>query len=227
MLSIENRGRTAAICLWLVICASAISFVTEFSLQDYIIETYSTPGYDEGEFTNNDLLLILVSLGWVIAFLLSGITFLMWFYRARCNLERAKLTGFKYTSKWSILGFFVPILNILRPFQIMQEVWSGSKFLTKSTNVASWQKVHPGTVVKLWWGMTLFSASIDRVASYLWEHSETVAALQSTVYVSMIADVVNIIAAYITIKLIKEITELQEQARMKTPEISIPASIGV
>ncbi len=227
MLPLETRGRIAMICMWLVIFAFAASIITNFFLQDYIVEVYSTPGYVNEEITGEDILLFFVSLSRPVALLFSFITFLMWFYRARCNLDRARLTGFKYKSKWAIISFFIPLVNIYRPLKIMQEVWSGSKFLSGTTNAESWKNVQSGKLVSLWWGMTMLTIVMDRVVGYFWNQPGTPGSFLSAIYITILADVVNIVAAYIAIKLIQEVTDLQEQSRSRTPEISIPASIGV
>jgi len=215
MLPLETRGRIAMICMWLVIFSCGASILTNIFLQDYIIDVYSTPSYEDEDITGEDVILF------------SFIAFLMWFYRARCNLDRARLTGFKYTPKWTIISFFIPLVNIYRPLQIMQELWSGSKFLSRTTNAESWQKVQPGKLVSLWWGMTMLTFVMDRVVGYFWRQSDTPGSFLSSLYITILADVVNIVAAYIAIKLIQEVTDLQEQSRSRTPEISIPASIGV
>jgi len=227
MLPLETRGKIAVVCMWLIIFSCTASIFTNLFLQDYIVEIYSLAEYEEMDLTGEDIILFMVSLTWPVAFLFSSISFLVWFYRARINLERAGLTGFKHTPKWAVWGFIIPILSLFRPFQVMKEVWGGSKYLSGTTTAESWQKVTESSLVNIWWGMVIFMIVMDRVVGMFWEQSTSEIAIKSSIYVTIVADIVIIVAAYIAIKLILEVTDLQEKARTRTPEVSIPASIGI
>jgi hypothetical protein len=56
--------------------------------------------------------------------------------------------GLKYSPGWAVGSFFVPILNIFRPYQIAQEIWKASD---PEASTVSWKQSKPGIVVILWW----------------------------------------------------------------------------
>ena len=51
------------------------------------------------------------------------VAFLMWFYRVHKNLPALRATNLEYKSGWAVGGFFVPFLNLVRPMNVMREVW--------------------------------------------------------------------------------------------------------
>jgi hypothetical protein len=226
MLPLETRGRIAAVCMWLIIFSCGASIITNIFLQDYIVEVYSTPGYEDEPLTGEDIILFLVFLTWPVAFLFSGVSFFVWSYRARANLDRAGLTGMKYKPYWTVIGFIIPILSLFRPLQVMREIWSGSKYLSRTANVESWQKVTAGRMVGFWWGLTLLTILMDRIVASFWEQTSTPGAFLGSVYLTILVDIITIITAYIAAKMIMEITHFQEQAKTPQPETSIPAGIS-
>jgi hypothetical protein len=231
MLPLETRGRIAAVCMWLIIFSCGASILTNIFLQDYIIEVYSTPGYEDAPLTGEDIILFLVSLTWPVASLFSAISFLMWAYRARANLDRAGLPSLKYKPYWTVVGFMIPILSLVRPFQVMQEIWNGSKYISRTTTADSWQKITTGKLVGFWWAMTLIAFFMRNVVDGYWEQIGTLDAVPGTVLLSVSVDLITIFAAYITAKMITEITDFQGQALVPPapqPEVpSPPVGVGV
>jgi len=63
---------------------------------------------------------------YLLAVAVAGIAFLVWFRRAWRNLKSLGGRDLKYSTAWVVGGFFVPIMNLYRPIQVMREVWHGS-----------------------------------------------------------------------------------------------------
>jgi hypothetical protein len=53
------------------------------------------------------------------------ILFYCWVHRANKNC-RGFVSNMTYTSGWAVSSFFVPILNLFRPYQVMQQIWKVS-----------------------------------------------------------------------------------------------------
>jgi hypothetical protein len=98
----------------------------------------------------------------------SAIAFLIWFYRARTNLSSLGGREFKYSPGWTVGGFFVPFLNIVRPLQVMREIWHASnpqtlKFdLTNDGPILRDQLKTPSLLI-WWWLLFLASYIIGNV----------------------------------------------------------------
>jgi Domain of unknown function (DUF4328) len=54
------------------------------------------------------------------------VVFILWFHRAYANLSRLGATAIEYGDGWAIGGWFVPLLNLLRPKEIADDIWRGS-----------------------------------------------------------------------------------------------------
>lgn len=85
--------------------------------------------------------LALGGLGQVGSLLLCAVAFCFWFYRAARNAEHfARDEHVELGAGWAIGGFFVPFLNLVRPFQMARQI----ERLSGASGESS--------VIGFWWG---------------------------------------------------------------------------
>lgn len=53
---------------------------------------------------------------------LTIIAFLLWFYRVHRNLPALRAEHLKFTPGWAVGGWFVPVIGLFLPYQVMREV---------------------------------------------------------------------------------------------------------
>jgi hypothetical protein len=83
----------------------------------------------------------------------TAIAFLMWIFSAHSNLRILGAEGLQFTPGWAVGYFFIPILNLFRPFQVTQEIWRASDPQASD----SWKR-GPGSVLAgFWWALWLLS----------------------------------------------------------------------
>jgi hypothetical protein len=79
----------------------------------------------------------------------------MWIYRAYDNLAYLRAAGRQYSPGWAVGYFFIPILNLFRPCQVVQEIWRASDPAVPAEDRYAWQG-RPGSVlVGFWWAFWL------------------------------------------------------------------------
>ena len=120
-------GRTRAFfvagCLSLYILLSLISAVVDFSRIELSSKIAAGVRVPAAQVTNSDALTLLIRLSLVVVVLLTTVSFLAWIYRAHKNLKALGAMDLKYSPGWAIGGFFVPLLNMVRPYQVVTEIW--------------------------------------------------------------------------------------------------------
>ncbi len=155
-----------------------------------------------------------------VALIGSGVFFLLWFRIAHRNLSALGEQELKYSPGWAVGGFFVPFLNLVRPMQVMREVWHGSNpDPDEPASPLEWPQ-HRNALgtpdhVRLWWGsyvvMTILGQIALRMASSLArEPAPTVEALQAITLTELFEDGVTVASGIITLLLVKRITDWQE-----------------
>jgi len=105
------------------------------------------------EILDNDDTLRLLARVYTVAFAVASVAFLVWIYRARRNLDALGAKGLQYSPGWAVGGFFVPILSLGRPYNVMAEIWRASS----AEGGVSWKfsSVHP--LLGFWWGLWLIA----------------------------------------------------------------------
>lgn len=144
----------------------------------------------------------------VLVYIFTGLFFLMWIHRAYKNLSALGATGLKYSTGWAVGGFFVPFLNLVRPFQVVTEIWKGSD--PSSPGGAAWETSPSSPTIAQWWSGYLASAAIGWLSFNYARGATTIDSLINVSWVLFVADVVSVIAALLAIRMITAINSRQE-----------------
>lgn len=105
--------------------------------------------------TNNFRIVSGMNIAWVATILLffaTGVVFLCWFAAAHTNLRILGSRGLEYSANWAVGGFFIPVLNLFRPYQVAQEIWKGSDpDVLAPQGALQWMAKSGSGVALAWW----------------------------------------------------------------------------
>lgn len=93
-----------------------------------------------------------------LLFVITGIFFLRWVYRANSNVRQLGAKGMKFSPGWSVGYFFIPVLNFWKPYQAMKEIWKAS------SNPKNWTSESVGLVLGFWWMLWIASTVLGHAA---------------------------------------------------------------
>lgn len=147
----------------------------------------------------------------------TGILFLTWMRRAYNNLPAFGMHDPTYSPGWAVWGFLIPFLNIIRPLQVMKELWRASDPHVRPE--PGWVTARVSPLVGWWWGMYLI---MNFVASFgmrlALEGSSAAGDLHELTLIDVIASALTIPAAVLAAGVVREIMVKQAQKR----EITVP-----
>ena len=166
----------------------------------------------------NDARVQLVAILALLVFLVTAVAFLLWIHRAHKNLESLGASQLDYSPGWAVGGFFVPFLNLIRPFQVMREIWKASDPDVDYQNASSWQYAASSPLIGFWWGTWILSGVLGRLVFSFSRDAKTVDALLSMTHLSIASDVVNLIPAVLVVVLIRSIEARQQQKHERLTE---------
>jgi len=83
-------------------------------------------GGDDQQVQTLENLIFIISMFELVVGIATAVVFLMWIYSAYANLESLGSGALQYSSGWAVGYFFIPILNLFRPLQVVQEIWRTS-----------------------------------------------------------------------------------------------------
>jgi hypothetical protein len=109
-----------------------------------------------------------------------------------------------FTPGWSVGWFFVPFLNLVRPYRAMKEIWQASH------DPHHW-KMQPGSaILRWWWGLWLASGLISQISFRVSIHAETIDDLKTSTWIAMGANLISIPLCLVALAMIRRIYRSQE-----------------
>jgi hypothetical protein len=155
---------------------------------------------DEVDANFNDLLVAIVALAALATFLGTVITFLRWFRRAYFNLHQ-RVRHLEFKEEWAVGAWFVPIINLGRPFKIMKELYVETRDLLKKNEIAMPYTISTATL-GWWWAAWIIMGIADNISFRMSLKDETLIQLINGTQADMIANLIGIPAALLAIKVI-------------------------
>jgi hypothetical protein len=218
-----SRSKWATVLLATTAAASPLMALGMLQTAQLLARMRSGVAVADADADRTDLVVAGSAVIMVIGFIGSIITFCLWTHRAHRNLQPLRASGLRYTSGWAVGSFFVPILNLFRPYQIMQEIARGSDPNTIGEDIYSSRGVKSSSLVKWWWAAWLIMGFMDRASNALDRRAVGANDLQALIAAarfSVFASAMVLPAAILAILVIRKIQRNQDERhdRLMTPE---------
>lgn len=136
---------------------------------------------------------------YLLVFLTTAVLFLMWIYYTHRNLPALGARKLKYSPGWAVAYFFIPILNLFRPYQVVKEIWKASDPNVNVADGSSWQNASTSLVIGWWWAIWLIS-------EFTWGTDHE--------WVLMVDAILYLVDAILLILIVKEI-DVRQEAKYK------------
>lgn len=204
----EHRGRILLSIIWIVLIIEVLSLISS-GMQYDLLQTISNGGEitDEAA-TANDLREQLIAIIYLIAYITSGIVFIMWFRRAYFNLHQ-KVQTLSYSESWAAGSWFVPFVNLYRPFQIMKELYQETKQYI--TDRDTYTEIDLTTkFLGLWWTLWIVNGIFGQVNWRLFRNAETLSDFIASTPFDIAGGLLGIGLALVTIRVIKDYTNAEK-----------------
>lgn len=198
----EKRSSILLSIIWLVLALEIISVISG-GMQYNLLQTISNGEEVTYEAINgNDLRELTIGIIYIIAFIVSGITFIMWFRRAYYNLHQ-KVENLSYTDGWAAGSWFIPFVNLYRPFQIMQELYVETrKYLTDKDVSAQFNL--STKFVGFWWALWIINGITGQIILSYSRSADTMSDMITVTALGIAGGLIGIILGILTIKVIKD-----------------------
>jgi len=138
--------------------------------------------------------------------LATAVAFCLWFYRAYKNLAFLRAPNLSFTPGWAAGAFFVPILQLFRPYQIAQETWQASD---PDILTPSWRRAGRSWIIRCWWTFWIIESILANISMRLTWEATTAPQIQTALAFDMLSDIPDILAAAFAIGMILKIQQRQ------------------
>lgn len=139
----------------------------------------------------------------------TGIAFLIWFFRAYANLPALGATHLRYRTGWAVGAWFIPVLSWFQPKRIANDIWRGSEPDANPDSEPNW--VAPVSPLPHWWWAALLTSGFLGQAARLTWRSGTASGLLGSSEVDIASAVASCVAAVLAVTIVHRTTARQEQ----------------
>jgi hypothetical protein len=157
----------------------------------------------------NDLRQLIVSYLYLAIFIISAITFILWFRRAYYNLHQ-KVTYLNYSEGWAAGAWFVPIVFWFYPLQIMKELYNETHELLEKNQIQPKAKNNQ-LLIGCWWALWIIVELLSRYEFIKMRSATTVDDMLFLTNFSIVSNILALVNTVLIIKLMKDYALLESQ----------------
>ncbi|EAY29107.1 DUF4328 domain-containing protein [Microscilla marina] len=203
----DQRAKTAITLIWVVMVVEVIALISSYLQYDLIQSAVAGASVTIEEANANDARERLVAIVYLIVLTISGITFIQWFRRAYYNLHQ-RVDHLNHSEGWAAGAWFVPFLNLFRPFQIMKELYEETAELLATHEFKDKGQLST-SVLGVWWAAWILKSVLGQVSFRLAMNAKEIAEIQVVTIMSIAQHVLGIIAAFLVVQVIREYARVE------------------
>lgn len=163
---------------------------------------------DQDELNANDDRVQFVAQVQLGEYWLTALAFLVWFHRAYSNLDALGAKGLSFSPGWAVGSWFVPILNLVRPCQVAQEIWRHSHpqhrhlpfYATSNSNLVGW-----------WWALWIVGRIFNLASGRILDGATTYDEFVPASWACLANSLIGLVSAILAIAVVHKINRNQEE----------------
>ncbi|MEI1280570.1 DUF4328 domain-containing protein [Leptospira venezuelensis] len=197
-----TKARIAIIVIWVLLILNIISLLLLAFQFDLFLKIKNGIEVSEIVIETNEYIEGLTSLVVFGFYLISGFTFLNWFASAYLNLID-RVPNLSATNTQLVLSWFLPIICLYRPFEIMKELFRRTEELLTIKGFAS-GKIFNISLITWWWNLWIFDNLLIIVKRNFLSQDRSIEELLVGIGIGIFECSVYIPLVIITTKLIRD-----------------------
>src|SRR5688572_8913449 len=146
---------TAMVALGLVTVANLLALSVDVIQLDLATDLESGERVPFEELSASDDRVTATGMLQSACYLICIVAFLAWYGRAYRNLRRLGAQGLRYGNGWTIAYWFIPIANLFRPKQVVNDIWRASDPDVPVPRGGT--DTHVPALIHWWWAAWLIS----------------------------------------------------------------------
>jgi hypothetical protein len=222
MLLRDNTARAKQIIsiFWILLGITVLS--TAAQAWRYILLKDALPDLSNADMemiNMSDTLIVVMTLAYWAMFILAIVFFIMWFRRAYHNLRQLSWHNARYTEGWAAGSWFIPIVNLWWPYQIMVDIWRGTQNALRE-RLGEPQSL---SIIGWWWVFYLLQRFARNIASVLGSKANDIESLLTATQAKIFSDLVTIPAIVLAIRVVQRTNYFERELLIhsQTPTDSI------
>lgn len=212
----SNRARIVIVMFWVFVVINIIAIISSLFEYNLLQRAKDGANISMNEAQLNDVRQNYIKVVSLLIYIALIVLFINWFRRAYSNLQRLQIKT-KYKDRMAIWSFFIPILNLQWPFEIMEEIWQ--KSIAHITYFKPDNNLNPNsTFIGIWWIVLLISNFAGNITSRLFGNGENIDELMQASIANMAFNFLVIISALLAIYVINKVSNIEDMLKSTVEE---------
>lgn len=222
----KDRSNRLILVLWIYTALVLLSSASDIS-QYFLLKRIGAGNFQMWEVNENDSRQSIIAIVLLLIHIGAAIVFIQWFRRAYYNLHQLT-NSLSHSEGWAAGAWFVPFMNLGRPFNIMKEMMTVSENMLVRENLVQ-QDQKRRRSVGIWWTLWIGISVLSNVSVRIQAKSDSITVLTNTTLMDIVLSFLHIPLTIFTVRMIKYYAELetylpQLDTLNKTREIKIDDS---
>jgi len=204
----RQRAQNAITLIWIILGLEIVAFISSYFQYDLLNTILNGGEISMEEADANDTREQIIAIIHLIAHIVSGVVFIKWFRRAYYNLHQV-VKYLSYSEESAASAWFMPIIGLYRPYQIMKELYSETKKLLTQHKLDKFARGLSSSLLGLWWTLWIISAILGQVVFRYTVSAEVVDEMITATTMSMVSNIIGIPLAIIAVKVIQSYSSIE------------------
>jgi tetratricopeptide (TPR) repeat protein len=223
----HSRAQWVMFLLIAGIVLDLISAVSTLSQIGLITKVMAGGTITRAEVVANDTRQQIMGILNLLAYITTVVLFLMWLYRAHRNLPALGTQNLRFSPGWAVGYWFIPIVNIFKPYQVLKEIWKASDPSVDLSETSSWKNAPTSHLLGWWWAFFLISNYLSLAVfkkSLSTKINPTLSGILEFSWFMIASETTVIVAAILVIFVVRTIDKRQEEKKNRIAVVD--TSIG-
>ncbi len=176
------------------------------------------------QFTKAEARHDLVILTQMTVYLVTAVVFIRWFHRAYANLPAIGVEGLGHGVPWAIGAWFVPVVSLVWPKQMANEIWQGSDPLLEAEESRTWRRGKVPVFIGAWWLAFIASSLLVGAGWELWGDANTYSDIKVAAAIEVTGNAIAVLSGVLAYVVVDRASERQ-QARAARIAIWRPLAV--
>ena|SRR5690242_1931178 len=213
----HSRATVVRYLLIAVLVLKLIGIVSAWAQHGMLVGVQNGAELTTEQASANDGRERLIAMLAALFFLGTAIAWLMWQHRAYANLQLIGSRDTEHTPGWSVGYWFIPLVNLFRPYQITAEIYRRSELLNGRDPIGG---LSGPPLVGAWWAVYIVWGASIRFYTVMGKDSHTLETMLSTTNIELTSHVIGVVAAILAIQVIRSIDRFQQAFPVTEPVVT-------
>ena len=203
----EQRAKIAMLLIFIVLGIDVLSGFSSYLQYNLLTAIANGEEISQAAAEANDAREGLIGLANLAAYIISAVMFIRWFRRAYYNLN-LKGARLEHEDSAAASSWFIPVVNLFRPYQIMKELYTEAKNYLQRNDIEV-DGLLDTNILGVWWTLWIISGLVGQVVFRFYRNAEEINELINMTIADMVLVLIGIPLALVTIKIIKDYSNVE------------------